>query len=82
LLNLVVQVFRVPAVTAAGRYRWLPVAGLLRAFGPRRIAQTLFVGHLPDDERPILDLLTDDLELGEALLFGSFACGFHVRYPW
>ena len=44
----------------------------------QRIPPTLFLRHLADHQRTVLDLLADQLELLLALLVGSLAWTFHV----
>src|SRR5581483_6150428 len=49
-----------------------------RLLGPsraRRVALALLVGHLPDHQRPVLDLLAHQLELLLVLRVRSLACG-------
>jgi hypothetical protein len=54
---------------------------MLRPSRARWIPAALLGGHLPDDEPPVLDLLTDKLQLILAFLLGAFPCGLHETAP-
>jgi hypothetical protein len=43
-----------------------------------RISAAFVLGHLPDDQRPIVDHFLHPLELELPLLLGSLAKGFHA----
>jgi len=50
---------------------------LLGLRGSRWVAPTLFIGHLADDKRAVLDLLANQVKLELALFFGFLALRLH-----
>jgi hypothetical protein len=47
----------------------------------RGITAAFLLGHRPDDQRSVLDLLAHQLELGQSTLFGALSGGFHALAP-
>src|SRR3954451_23488776 len=72
---------RVRRITGPRRRRCLPSVVLLLARRLRRICLALGVGHLADDERPVINLVLDVLELFLARLLLALPLGAHGRAP-
>ena len=75
---------RICRIRAISPSRSRMVSPLRRTVGrrrERRIAPTLLLGHLPDDEPAVLDLFSDELQLLPPFLLGAFPCRLRSDCP-